>query len=225
MSISLSGRMQRIGIDDNTTTDGAKYCIYELVNVENVVANNNDGISLDISTVDGKPSPCAGWSISKDDGYIPQSIYINGGVITTAGRPIQAYDAEKIFVDGKNKLWKGNARIQLNINNSLFKNINHLHQGTNVEAGFELSLGYGNIFRDMITSSAGSTAANKKGAFETFVARSGTHDNQFINITTILGTQSNGQAAAPSPNAGSDGRLIDQGTNNIVINNIKSVVA
>lgn len=225
MAISLSGLIQRVGIKGNVST-GGKYCIYELVNVLDVLAEDNSGMSQDISILDEKPSPCAGWSISKDPtNPAPKRIYIKGGTMDVAGRPIQIYDAESVFVDGGNQLWKGHRGVQMNLINSTLRRLNLLIQSTVKEPSLELTSGTGNTFRDSKISSAGSAAGGYMPAYEAVVARSGTSGNSFLNLTTELGRQANGQPFAPSPETGADGRIVDQGSNNTIVNNIKSVVA
>jgi hypothetical protein len=225
MAISLSGLIQRIGIKGNKST-GGKYCIYELVNVLDVIAEDNDGMSQDISTIDGKPSACSGWSISKDPtNPAPKNIYIKGGMFDVSGRPIQIYDAISVTVDGANKLWKGHRSVQMNLINSTLKRLNLLIQSTVKEASLELTAGTGNAFSDSKISSAGSAAAGYLPGYEATVARAGTSGNSFTNVTTEVGLQANGQPFAPSPETGADGRIVDQGTNNTITNNTKRVVA
>jgi hypothetical protein len=100
-----------------------------------------------------------------------------------------------------------------------------LVQSTKMESSFELTAGSGNTFQDSTISSAGSAAAGLMPAYEALVLRSGTSGNTLKNMTTILGLQANGQAYAPSPATGADGRIVDQGTNNTITNNLKSVAA
>jgi len=229
MAISLSGLIQRVGIKDNIST-GGKYCIYELVNALDVIAENNSGMSQDVSqiVINGQlvDSACSGWSISKDENHPPcKNIYITGGALDVAGRPIQIYDAISVTVDGTNKLWKGHRGVQMNLINSLFKNLNILVQSTKIESSFEVTSGSGNTFQDSTISSAGSAAAGFMAAYESLVARNGTSGNVFKNLNTILGLQANGQPYAPSPATGSDGRIVNQGTNNTITNNTYSVAA
>jgi hypothetical protein len=213
MAFSFSGLIRQLYLGNNRATNTRKV-MYELVNTQDVLAENNGGVST-------WSKGSVGWGISDDDKHTTRNIMIRGGDFDVTERPFYVYGSSYVTMQGQNKLWKGHRGVQMNGSNCSFDGMNILIHSTEVESSWEVTAGQNNVFRNSTISSAGATAAGYKAAFESMVLRSGTTNNTLDNITTIVGLQANGQPYASTENGG-DGRIVNQGSGNTVTNNIKS---
>jgi ribosomal protein S8E len=226
MSSSFSGLIRQLYMGHNRSASNKKVT-YELVNTQDVLAEDNSGTTA-MSTGKGT----VGWGISDDDKHTTRNILVRGGDFDVSERPIYIYGSSNVTVDGQNKLWKGHRGVQMNGGNNSFTNMNILIHSTMIEPSWEITEGaYFRITNSKI-SSAGAVAAGYYAAFEPMVWRGprivngvqvgpGVTNTSADNVTTIVGLQANGQPYA-SPENGGDGRIVNQGNNNTITNNLKS---
>jgi hypothetical protein len=200
----LSGLFKRITLADNVTTRWRKIA-YEFVNVQQVIARNNNATN----GTDG-----VGYGISDDSKGYTADIYIEGGNIQAPERPMYIYQGNRISIDGKGNTWTGGEFVQVG------------SVADNPQPSWEWGGGaVRNTMTDCTVSSAGSIAAGTTPAYEAMVIRTGATDNIFTNVTTILGRKADGTTYAPIGNGG-EGEIVNHGgSTNIITNNIKSVVA
>ena len=213
MAISLSGLIDQVSLLNNAAT-GFRKIAYELVNVKRVLAQGNNATA----GTDG-----AGWGLSADSHAATQQILIQGGVIQAPARPFYLYDAQGVTLDPQGQQWTGQVGPDMaRVTGSTLQNMNLKLALTAVNAGFQVDAGcVNNTFKDSVIDTTGGPAQ----AWETLVVRKGATGNAFSNVTTILGRNADGRVNAPSPEAGADGRIVDQDGGNVLSGNTPRVAA